>query len=210
MLYGIGVFFVRIIRLFTIAWVCVLLLNMDQFSWIFFLKIFFSLSDFMTWILLHLLVICWLDMTSVTCCTVVGCFILIFIIHTLVKFIAVNVWFHGIFFLDGIHITCCDVRSISQRYQWDYPLMKILLLPKICHIWWVGGLRDQFYRFEGINICDINKWRTRWPFLPNLLLFSSNLADEKYLSLLVCVTHHFIVDLVLTHEWSLLCPFIYF
>ena len=33
--------------------------------------------------------------------------------------------------------------------------------------------------------------------LPNLLLCSSNFADEKYLSLLVCGSHNFIVDLML-------------
>ena len=32
--------------------------------------------------------------------------------------------------------------------------------------------------------------------LPNLLLCSSNFIDEQYLSLLVCGSHHFIVDLV--------------
>ena len=32
--------------------------------------------------------------------------------------------------------------------------------------------------------------------LPNLLSCSSNFSDEKYLSLLVCVSHHLIVALM--------------
>ena len=38
------------------------------------------------------------------------------------------------YLLTGRHSTCCDSHIIGQRYQWEYPLVEILLLPQIYHI----------------------------------------------------------------------------
>ena len=76
------------------------ILKMDLFSWIFSLKIFLSLRDVTTWILFNLPVICWLDMNSMTCCTVAGYYFPMIRIYTLVQFLSDNAWLHGILFFD--------------------------------------------------------------------------------------------------------------
>ena len=113
---GIGGFVGRLMSLFPMVSMCLIWLNMDLFSWIFSLKIFLPLCYVTTWILLYLTLICWLDMASVTCCTDVGYFLPILIIHTLVLFILGSSLFYGIFFTE-IHSTCCDAHIIGKGYQ---------------------------------------------------------------------------------------------
>ena len=94
-----GGFVVRLISLFTIYWMCIIWLKMDLFS-SFFVKIFLTLHDTMAWSLLHLPVICWLEMSSMTCCTVFGYFLPMFKIHKLVQIFAGDFRFHGLLFFD--------------------------------------------------------------------------------------------------------------
>ena len=76
--------------------------------------------------------------------------------------------------------------------------------------WWKSYSRLKYIIFdEGIVLgVNFSVWRaeTVVPVInsetgdhtfPNLLLCSSNLADEKYLSLLICGTQHLIVALLL-------------
>ena len=53
----------------------------------------------------------------------------------------------------------------------------------------IVGRAEKLVPFIKVELGDHN--------LPNLLLCSSNLSDEQYLSVLVCRSHHFIVDLLL-------------
>ena len=46
-----------------------------------------------------------------------------------------------------------------------------------------------------VFVSSINSESGDYP-LPHLLLCSSNFTDKQYLSLLVCGSHHFIVDLL--------------
>ena len=64
-----------------------------------FLAIFLSLQDVMKWTLLHFPVSFWLDIVYGTCWTVVGYFIKIINIYTLVLFCAVKSKFQGILFV---------------------------------------------------------------------------------------------------------------
>ena len=115
-----------------------------------FLKIFLSLRAVIFWILLNMPVIYWVDISSMNCCTVVGYFVQMIIIHALVIYFSGNTWFHGLFFkITGRHRTCCDVHSTGKRYQWEYPLVENLLLPQIYHLWWRGGLRDKCIAMKG-------------------------------------------------------------
>ena len=61
-----------------------------------------------------------------------------------------------------------------------------------------GDIRDQFFSVgsEEISLPFINVEIGDHP-LPNVLLFSSNLAHEQYLSFLVCGSRHFIVAIML-------------
>ena len=119
--------FMKCYSFFPIAWMCLF-----YWRWIGFLedflKIFFSIRYLMTRIMLHLPVICWFDMDSMTCCTVVVSFLIIIITHTLVLFIEGDVWFHGIFF---IYWETYDMLWCSQ-YCSTIPTV----LPFICPMFW--------------------------------------------------------------------------
>ena len=94
------------------------------FDWIYiyfleylFLKMFLSLRDVMTWTLFHFPVSCWLNIAFRICWTVVGYFIPIMRIQTLVLFLAGKELFHGIYIFTRRYMTCYDVHSIVQRYS---------------------------------------------------------------------------------------------
>ena len=97
---GVGVFLVRIMIFSPIAWMFIILINIDMFYWRIFLTMFLSLRDVMTWILLNFPVRCWLDISSMNCGTVVGYFLPIMRIHTLVLFISGKERLQGILFVD--------------------------------------------------------------------------------------------------------------
>ena len=88
-----------LISLFHISWMRLIWFNIDLFPWIFVLKMFLSLCAVMTWDLLNFPVSCWLDISSRTCWNVVGSFLPILSIQTLVLFCSVKLWFRGIFFV---------------------------------------------------------------------------------------------------------------
>ena len=100
MLSGVGGFLVRLITLFRIALIYLIWLKMDMFSWIFVIKISLSLCAVITWTILHMSVRCWPDMVSMTCNTIVGYFLTMLIIHSLVIFIEDTARFHGVLFVD--------------------------------------------------------------------------------------------------------------
>ena len=95
MSYGVGGLVGRITSLLPIVWMCLIWLNMGICSWRFVIKILLSLRAFMSWILLHLPVSCWLDKSCTTCCTVVGSLLQMMRIQTTVIYIAGNEIFHG-------------------------------------------------------------------------------------------------------------------
>ena len=84
MWHGVVWFVGMITNFFHICLMCIIWFNMDIFYWIFFLKILFYLCTLMMWILLHLPVICWFVMDSITCCIDIGSFLNTIRIHTLV------------------------------------------------------------------------------------------------------------------------------
>ena len=79
---------------FPVSWICLILLKMYRYPWIFVLGIFLSLRDVMRWICLNLSSICYNETSSMTCYYVVGYFIQMFITHTLVLFMSGNAWLH--------------------------------------------------------------------------------------------------------------------
>ena len=99
-------FLVRLIRLFPIYLMCLILLKINLSYWWFFLKIFFSLCAIIRWIIFHLPVVYLLynstqrKESSMTCCNVVGSFLHMFMIHTLVIFLAGNTRFCGMLYVD--------------------------------------------------------------------------------------------------------------
>ena len=102
-----------------ITLMCLFLLKMYLFSWIFVIKRFLYLRAVMTWILLNLSLICWLDIDTITCRNVVGFFITMVLIHKLVLFVAGKARYMGYYFTTGIHRTCCDSNSIGKLNQWE-------------------------------------------------------------------------------------------
>ena len=74
-LSGAGGFFVRIINLFPMAWMCIIWLNMHIFSWILVLIISLSLQDVITCTLLQFTYSWWLDMDYKNCWNVVVSFL---------------------------------------------------------------------------------------------------------------------------------------
>ena len=97
---GVGGFLWKLISLFSISWMCLIWLNVHLFSWILVLKIILSLRDVMTCTLLHFPVIFWLEMYYKTCWTVVGSFLTIMRIQTLILFLSGDRLFHGLLFVD--------------------------------------------------------------------------------------------------------------
>ena len=97
---GVGGFARIIMSLLYISCMFLIWFNIDMFSWMFFLKMFLSMQAVFTRTLLYFPVDCCFDRYSITWWTVVGSFIPILIIHTLVLFIAIKSRFQGIFFAD--------------------------------------------------------------------------------------------------------------
>ena len=91
--YGFGGFVGRLIIYFQIACMCLIWFNVDLFSWIFVLTMFFSLWDVMTRTLLRFPFSCWLDISYRKCWTVVGYFLTMLRIQTLVMFLYGEAWF---------------------------------------------------------------------------------------------------------------------
>ena len=98
--YGVGSFLVRPIMLFPIHWIFMILLNMDLRYWRLVLKMFLSLRDMMKCNLLYFTVSCWIEMAYKTCWNVVGSFLKMLRIQTLVLFLSVREWLHGMLFVD--------------------------------------------------------------------------------------------------------------
>ena len=96
---GVVVFLVRLISLFPISWMCLVLLNMHMFSWGLVLITSLSLRYVITCALFHFPVSCRLNMSYKTCCTVVGYFLPMMRIQTLVLFLYGNELFHGLSFV---------------------------------------------------------------------------------------------------------------
>ena len=61
------------------------------------------------------------------------------------------------------------------------------------------GLSEMYILIVGIDVVSLpfNRLELGYRPLPNVLLCSSNFTYEKYLSLFVCLYHHFIVTLLL-------------
>ena len=96
--YGVGVFLGRLISLFPMAYMCLIWLNIHLFSWILVPMMSLSLQAVKTCTLLHFTVSCWLEMSSITCWTVVCYFLLIINIQTLVLFLDGYTRLHGLLF----------------------------------------------------------------------------------------------------------------
>ena len=86
--------------LLLMAWMCLILLNIHLFSWRLVLIISLSLRAVMICTLLHFPLSCWLEMDSKNYWTVVGSFLQMIRIQTLVLFLYVNAWFHRMLFSD--------------------------------------------------------------------------------------------------------------
>ena len=107
-----GWFLERLMSSPPIDWLCLILIEMDIFSWRYNLRILLSLHDVMTWILMHLPMIYWFYMDAMNCCTVVGSCLTTMRIHTL--FFQVKRGSMGYYLLTGIHSTYCDAHSIRK------------------------------------------------------------------------------------------------
>ena len=80
--YGVAGFLGRLIIFFAVSWICLIWLNMYLFYWWLYLRYV------VTWILFNILVRCLLEISSMNFVTVVGYFLPILMIHTLVIFLA--------------------------------------------------------------------------------------------------------------------------
>ena len=96
--FGAGSFVGRIISFSPMACMCLIWLNMYLLSWRLVLMISLSMRDVITCTLLQFTVSWWLDMDSKTCWGVVGYFLPMLSIQTLVLFLAGNSWLHGLLF----------------------------------------------------------------------------------------------------------------
>ena len=152
----------------------------------------------MVWIIMNLTAICWLEMDSMTCGNVVGYFIPMAIIHTLVIFIAGKSRFHGILFVDWDTYDTLWCSEYWSTIKIGLPLgvkndsnLRYTIFYK--GLFWeinfsVGGA-EKIVPFINEELGDHKS--------PNLLLYSSNFADEKYLSFLVRWYYHFTFSLLL-------------
>ena len=194
---GVGGFVGRLISFSPIDWMCLIWFDMHLFSWIFFLTIYLPLQAFMTFTLLHLLVSCWLDMDSKNCWTVVGSFMPMLRIQKLVLFLAGNEWFHGLLYFDW---EIYD-RLWCSQYCATMPMGvtlggKLTLNSNISYLMQGWSERSVFnVRRVEVFVPSISP-EPGDHLLSNLLLCSSNFADEQYLSFLVCGYHNFIVALL--------------
>ena len=153
--------------------------------------------DVMTWTMLHFPVISLLVISSRTCWSVVGYFLSMIMIHALVLFLAVKAWSKGLLFVDW------DLYDILLF--WHYCATIPIGVP-------LGGkltvTLNISYLIEGLSERSIVNARRVEIFVPvissypgnhpsrNLLLCPSNFVDEQYLSFLVWLSYHFIVDLL--------------
>ena len=85
---------------YPLDWMCLILLNMDLFYWIFVLTMFLTLWYLMEWILLNFPVNCLLDIYFIISCTVFVYFPPMLSIHTLFIFPAGKSRFQGLFFVE--------------------------------------------------------------------------------------------------------------
>ena len=158
---------------------------------------FLSMRDVIKWTLLNFPVSCWIDISDRTCCTVVGYFLLMTRIKTLVLFISWKEWFHGLLFLEW---EIYDILLCSQYFAsipiGVYPFGKLTLDSNIQPFMKGWSERSIFNsRRVEIFVRRIISERGDHP-LPNLFLCSSDFADEQYLSFLVCGSYHLIVALL--------------
>ena len=179
------------------ACMCLVLLNIHIFSWRLVLMISLSLKVVMTCTLLRFPVSFWIDIYSKNVCAVVGSFMPIIRIQTLVLFIAVNLWFRGMWFSDW---------EMYDMLWWSQYCVTITM---VVHLGGKFTLASNIsYLIKGWSersIFNIGRVEIFFPSispepgdhpLPNLLLGSSKISDEQYLSLLVCGYHHFIVSMI--------------
>ena len=176
---------------------CLIWLNMDLFSWRFVLGVFLSLQDVMTWTLLHFLVSFWIDIDYTTCFTGVGCFMLIFRIQTFVRFISGTAWFHGLLF---VYWEIYGVLWCSQ-----YCDMIPIVVPLGEKLIWTSNISSLMKGWSERSIFNVGRVEVFVPSiipepgdhpLPIVFLWSSNFAYEKYLILLVCGYHYYILSIL--------------
>ena len=203
--YGVGGFLGRPISVFPMACMFLIWLNIRLFSWILVMMISLSIRSVIPCNLLHFPVICWLDMASKTCWTVVSHFLTMLRIQTLVLFLAGNAWLNGLLFSDlhiyGMLWCSKDCVTIPMGVLLGGKLTLTLNISSF-----IKGLSDSLiFNVVRVDIFFpiISSETGDHPF-PNLLLCSSNFSDEKYLSFLVWGSQHFCC---LCNPWMILFVF---
>ena len=176
---------------------CIILLNMNIVYRRLVLMIYLSLRAVMKCTLLNFPVCFWLDMASRTWCADVGYFLPMMSIQKVFLFIAVNAWFHGLLFSDWDMYDMLWCSQYCVVMPMGVPLGgKLTVHSNISYL--IKGWSER-------SIFNVGRVEVFLPrisskpgdqLLPNLLLCSSNFADEQYLSLFVCGFHHLILALL--------------
>ena len=186
-------------------------LNVHLFSWILVLTIFLSLWSVMTFSLLHFPVSWWLYMASKTCWNIVGSFLKILKIQTLVLFLSGCAWFHGLLFVDWDIYEMLWCSQYCATIPMGVPLREKKHGLQIYHLWWRYYLRGRSLMLKG--------WKYLWQaWVHNLvtILTKCIVVLNKFcrwtISEIFCVwvpSFHFRSDFCITHEWSLLCSVVW-
>ena len=155
------------------------------------------MRDVMKCTLLNFPVSFWLEMASKTFWTVVGSFLLMPRIQTLVLFLVINEWFHELLFYYWYiyDMLWCSQYCVTMT-------MGVNLGGKLTLTSNILPLIKGWYQRSIFNVERVELFLTSISLEPgdhlfqNLLLCSSTFADEKYLIFLVCGSHHLIIALL--------------
>ena len=158
--------------MFLISLIWIIWLNIDIFSWIFFFTVLLSLEDVMTWTLLNFTVSCSLDIYSINFCTVVGSFIPLMRIHTLVLFLA------------GQSTVPVDIVC------WPGDIGHIVILTLMCNgansitYWWERYSHFKYIIFDEGVIWEINFNVIRMETFMAVMILEP--GDHPFTNLLLC------------------------
>ena len=187
--YGVGGFVGRIIRLLPISYMCMILLNINLFSWRLVMIMYLSLQVMMKCTLFRFTVSCWLDMAYRTFCDDVGSFLPMLRIQTFFLFIAGNAWFHYLLFYywDIYDMLWCSYHCVVITMR--VPLGGKLKVPSNISFLIKGRFDRSIFNVRRVELfVPTISSEPGDQHVPKLLFFSSNFQMNG-IWVCLCVVH---------------------
>ena len=169
---GVGGFVGRLISLFQMAYMCMIWLNMNLFSWRLVLMVSLSLMVVMTCTLLRFPMSFLLEMDSKTCWTDFVSFLPMPRIQILVLFIDINVWFRGRLFYGWEMYDMLWCAQYCVIIPMGVPLGVKSTLPSK-----ISSLINKLYERSFFNVVRVET------FVPSII---SEPCDKPFPKLLLC------------------------